>query len=319
MLQDILIDPSVYLRTGKEIPLKLIDGFYSCKNSEFKYPVINGVPILKLPHDQGIDTSYDDIIPNFGLGVGDTDSILEVNSLSVNDIKNKTVLLAGTGGGRDIIWLTKLKPKRLICLDYSSGLHIIKDEFDDSSINYVIGDVCDMPFKSGSFDTIISQGIMQHTRSPETAFTSQIRTLKSGGILSIGNLYSQNIHNRKIASLRYKLNLHRQPDQERSMEYIKRSTRLFTILANTGLYRLHRRFKFPYVLHYNNIPGKSFDYYYANALDYYMCLNRYLITSEEVKFWSERLGVSCNNTPKGYKIIKFKDIGYERKNSKRVN
>lgn len=99
MLKDILIDPSVYLRTGKEIPLKLIDGFCSYKNSEFKCPVINGVPILKLPHDQDIDTSYDDIIPNFGLGDRDTDSILEVNSLSVNDIKNKTVVLAGTGGG----------------------------------------------------------------------------------------------------------------------------------------------------------------------------------------------------------------------------
>ena len=304
MLQDILIDPSVYSRTGSEIPLELIDGFYSYKNSEFKYPVINGVPILKLPHDQDIDTSYDDIIPNFGLGDRDTDSILEVNSLSVDDIKNKTVLLAGTGGGGDIIWLKRLKPKRLICLDYSSGLHIIKDKFDDTTIEYVIGDICDMPFKSGSFDTIISQGIMQHTRSPEVAFASQIRTLKSGGILSIGNLYSQNLHNRKIASLRYKLNLHRNPDRKRSMEYIRRSTRLYTMLANTGLYRLHQRFKFPYVLQYNNIPGKSFDYYYANALDYYMCLYRYLTTSEEVKFWSERLGVLFNETPKGYKIIK---------------
>ena len=130
------------------------------------------------------------------------------------------------------------------------------------------------------------------------------RTLKSGGTLSIGNLYSQNLHNRKIASLRYKLNLHRNPDREQSMEYIRRSTRIYTILANTGLYRLHRKFKFPYVLHYNNIPGKYFDYYYSCALDYYMCLHRYLTTSEEVKFWSERLGVLFNETPKGYKIIK---------------
>jgi len=162
-----------------------------------------------------------------------------------------------------------------------------------------------MPFKSGSFDIIISQGVMQHTRSPEVAFVSQIRTLKSGGILSIGNLYSQNLHNRKVASLRYKLNLHRNPNRKQSKDYIRRSTRIYTILANTGLYRLHRRFKFPYVLHYNNIPNKSFDYYYANALDYYMCLYRHLITSEEIKLWSERQNVSFNETPKGYKIIKY--------------
>ena len=304
MLDSILIDPSVYSRTGREIPLKLIDGFYTGKNCAFKYPVINGVPILKLPNDQDNDTSYDDIITHFETGERDTDAILEVNSLSTGNIRNKTVLLAGTGGGGDIIWLKKLKPKKLICLDYSSVLYLIKDKFDDPSIEYVVGDICDMPFKYGSFDTIISQGIMQHTRSPEVAFASQIRTLKSGGILSIGNLYSQNLHNRKIASLRYKLNLHRNPDREQSTEYIRRSTRLYTILANTGLYRLHRKFKFPYVLHYNNIPGKSFDYYFATAMDYYMCLYRYLTTSEEVKFWSEKVGVSFNETPKGYKIIK---------------
>ena len=304
MLEDILIDPSVYSRTGEEVPLKLIDGTYAGKNCAFKYPVVGGVPVLKLPHDQDDDTSYDDIIPNFGLGERDTDAILEINSLSATNIRNKTVLLAGTGGGGDIIWLKKLKPKKLICLDYSSGLHLIKDKFDDPSIEYVVGDICDMPFKSESFDLIISQGIIQHTRSPEVAFASQIRTLKSGGMLSIGNLYSQNLHNRKIASLRYKLNLHRNQDRERSIEYIRRSTRLYTILANTGLYRFHRKFKFPYILHYNNIPGKSFDYYYATALDYYMCLYRYLTTSEEVQFWSERLGVSFSETPKGYKIKK---------------
>ena len=55
MLDSILIDPSVYSRTGKKF-LKLIDGTYTGKNCAFKYPVINGVPILKLPHDQNNDT-----------------------------------------------------------------------------------------------------------------------------------------------------------------------------------------------------------------------------------------------------------------------
>lgn len=303
ILENILIDPSVYLKTGKEISLNLVGNFYQTEKNDFKYPIINGIPILKLPHDQESDTSYDDIIPSFGLGNRDTDTILKVNSLNINDIRDKTVLLAGTGGGGDIIWLKKLEPKKIICLDYSYSLHLVKNKFNDSNIEYVVADVCDMPFKSGSFDIVISQGIMQHTRSPEKAFISQIRTLKSGGIFSIGNLYSPNSHNRKINSLRYKLNLHKK-NREISKKYIKRSCRIYTLLANTGLYKIHKRFKFPFVLHYNNKPGQSFDYYYANALDYYMSMYRHLITSEEVKFWCDRLGVYFNKTLKGYKIIK---------------
>jgi ubiquinone/menaquinone biosynthesis C-methylase UbiE len=304
MLENIIIDPEVFLKHGEEDPLKLIDGYYCGKRGDFKYPAINGVPNLKMRHDQDAVTSYDDLIPNFELGERDVDSILKINSLSSRNIEGKTVLLAGTGGGGDIIWLRELNPKRLICLDYSSSLHLIKEKFKDKGIEYVVGDICDMPFKSGSFDTIISQGIIQHTRSPEIAFASQIRTLKEGGVLSIGNLYSQNLHNRKIASLRYRLNLHQDPDRDRSLRYIKRSTALYTFLANTGLYKLHRRLRFPLILHYNNIPGKSFDYYYANALDYYMCKYRHLISADEVKFWSERLGVSFEQSPKGYKITK---------------
>ena len=304
MLENILIDPLVYMETEKEESLKLIKNFYSTQKSDFKYPVINGIPILKLPNDQDNTSSYDDIIPNFELGNRNIDTIFRVNSLSENDIKHKTVLLAGTGGGGDILWLKQLSPKKLICLDYSSSLHNIKEKFNDPNIDYVVGDICNMPFKSESFDIIISQGVIQHTRSPEKAFASQIRTLKKNGILSIGNLYSNNLHNKKITALRNKLNLHRSPNREKSKKYIKRSTKIYTILANTGLYKLHMKFKFPYILHYNNISGKSFDYYYANALDYYLSSYRHLIDSEEIKLWADRLSVTFLKTIKGYKIVK---------------
>jgi ubiquinone/menaquinone biosynthesis C-methylase UbiE len=310
MLDNIIIDPSVHATTGKEDPLKLLNGKYQGKLGNFRFPILNGIANLKLPHDQGAETSYDDILPNFELGEDalskqrDIKSILEVNSLSQQDITGKTILLAGTGSGGDIAWLKELKPKALVCLDYSSSLNLVKQHFDDPSIKYVMGDICDMPFKSQCFDIIISHGILQASRSPEVAFISQMRTLKRGGVLSIGNLYSQNLHNRKIASLRYKLNIHREPNRDEAFRYIRKSTWLYTILANTGLYRLHRRFKFPYILHYNNIPGQSYDYYYANALDYYMSTYRHLTTSDEVKFWSERLHCPFEITPKGFKVTK---------------
>ncbi len=85
---------------------------------------------------------------------------------------------------------------------------------------------------------------------------------------------------------------------------LKINSFIYTVLVKTHLWRLHRRFLFPYILQYNNIPNYGHNYYYANAMDYYMPLYRHLTSEEEVLFWCKRLGAQYSRSPKGYLITK---------------
>ena len=47
----------------------------------------------------------------------------------------------------------------------------------------VAGNICNLPFKSGTFDTIICIGVLPHVPFPDVAFSELYRILKSGGML----------------------------------------------------------------------------------------------------------------------------------------
>ncbi len=47
----------------------------------------------------------------------------------------------------------------------------------------VVGDACSLPFKDGSFDTVVCLEVMEHVASPERLLGELARVLKSGGTL----------------------------------------------------------------------------------------------------------------------------------------
>ena len=175
--------------------------------------------------------------------------------------------------------------------------------YADDRLAYAIADACDIPFARGTFDTVLSMGIIHHTRSPELAFDEKVRVLSPSGVLSIANLYSKNLHNHRISMFRHKYRIHEMP-REKAKRFLSLYARIYTFLCKTGLWRLHRRFPLPGVLHYANLGDRGYEFYYANAEDYYMSFYRHLTSAEEVQFWANRLAVKFERTPKGYKITK---------------
>ena len=270
-----------------------------------RYPINEfGIPNFRLPFDQDVFTSYDDILENFVSYKIETETALENSKLSKENITGKVVLLTGVGAGTDIDWILSLNPKMLVCLDYSNFINEVYKKYHQiGNICFLIGDICDLPFYSETFDLILSQGVIHHTRSPEIAFSCKVRTLRSEGKLSISNLYSKNDHNQFVSMFRHKYKLHLK-SREKAKKFIRWNSKLYYWIAKLGLARIHRRFHFPGILHYASIERHSEEYFYANAADFYLVFYRHLTSPEEVQFWCSRLHVSYERSLKGYLITK---------------
>lgn len=305
---DLLICPASKAMGKDELSLEINGSELVC--GEHAYPIDDmGIPNLRLPFNQEDFTSYDDILGDFLRGAPKTRSVLDINCLTEENVTNKIILLGGTGAGTDIDWIMSLKPELLICLDYSPYIkHIAQEYVDVKNIVFVVADICDLPFRSGVFDLVISNGIIQHTRSPEMAFSEKVRTLSTGGVLSIGNLYSKNEHNHFVSMYRHKYCLHEMP-REQAKRFIKKNAFIYYWMAKAGLSRIHRRFHFPGILHYASNEARSIEYHYNNATDFYMAYYRHLTSPDEVKYWCDRLGVDFSRTPKGYLVTKKPSSG----------
>jgi ubiquinone/menaquinone biosynthesis C-methylase UbiE len=53
------------------------------------------------------------------------------------------------------------------------------------AINYIVGDVCDLPFKDNFFDYMVAGELLEHVENPNETIKEIVRTLKSGGTLSL--------------------------------------------------------------------------------------------------------------------------------------
>ncbi|MEP0944416.1 MAG: class I SAM-dependent methyltransferase [Rhizobiaceae bacterium] len=305
-IMDLLVCPATKALGKGEVPLNYGEGELTC--GKYSYPITKfGIPNLRLPFDQEEFTSYDDILGDFKADTPNVEVVLEVNGLREQNVRDKIVLLGGTGSGTDIEWILSLSPKILVCLDYSHHIeNIAKAYSHQENIAFVVADICDLPFRSNVFDLIVSQGIIQHTRSPELAFSEKVRALSPMGILSVGNLYSKNRHNNYVAMYRHKYLLH-EMDRESAKKFIRRNSKFYYWMAKIGMARFHRRFHFPGVLHFASVETRSVVYHYNNATDFYMVKYRHLTSAEEVRFWSARLDVEVFRSSKGFRITKPKD------------
>lgn len=54
-----------------------------------------------------------------------------------------------------------------------------------SNINYIIGDIRDLPFKDELFDYIVMGEILEHMEEPAEIIKGVVRILKKGGTLAI--------------------------------------------------------------------------------------------------------------------------------------
>lgn len=104
----------------------------------------------------------------------------EETKTSREEIKGKLILDAGSGNGL----LTKAIAEQgayTIGIDYSDSVFNIASTNQNPNLLYIKGDLNHPPFKDETFDVIISNGVIHHTKSTENAFTKVAALVKRGG------------------------------------------------------------------------------------------------------------------------------------------
>lgn len=102
--------------------------------------------------------------------------------------KDKICLDAGCGGGRFVIALAKLGVKKVCGIDISReaiehGKKRVAERGLSENTEFMEASVLNIPFEDGTFDYVISSGVIHHTPDPHKGFQELVRVLKPGGIL----------------------------------------------------------------------------------------------------------------------------------------
>jgi 2-polyprenyl-3-methyl-5-hydroxy-6-metoxy-1,4-benzoquinol methylase len=194
----------------------VIEGILVCETSQRAYPVIDGVPVMldsafpdEFLNRHAEKIAQDENLRALDLRPGDTfqwsfssewkehfDSQIDVTwGWTVDERKRqfllevqidpqwcdgKWILDAGCGNGQLSEALTELGAT-VVGFDYSSSVLTAEKRRKSTSVHFVRGDLQSPPFEIGSFDLIISNGVLHHTPSTYRSFVEVCKLVKPGG------------------------------------------------------------------------------------------------------------------------------------------
>jgi SAM-dependent methyltransferase len=94
--------------------------------------------------------------------------------------KGKLILDAGCGNGQLSEGLSRLGAT-VVAMDYSTSVFAAERARQSSTVSFVRGDLQAPPFENDTFDLVVSNGVLHHTRSTSATFREVARLVKPGG------------------------------------------------------------------------------------------------------------------------------------------
>lgn len=125
------------------------------------------------------DRDLDEIYDNDGRIAGET--------LLRMDVRDRLVMEVGAATARDSVQLAG-SGAVAVALDYSmEALRLAREAASRAGVPLitVCGDALALPFRSGSFDLVFHQGVLEHFRDPSLLLRENARVLKTGGTLLV--------------------------------------------------------------------------------------------------------------------------------------
>ncbi len=120
---------------------------------------------------------YPEIIPEY-----ETQFLRWVHLLQPVDFRNKTILDAGCGIGRNSFWPLTYGAKHLTAIDYDpKTVHVAKRNlhtFQNASVYYQ--SIYSLPYIN-QFDIVLCIGVLHHLREPKKALMRLVRATKKNG------------------------------------------------------------------------------------------------------------------------------------------
>lgn len=193
-LLDILMDPV------SKTPLRF-EGDALISGSGARYAIRNGIPRFVVTEDQGQkqteesfgykwqqESSYDTpavhatarawLVARYGFA--------DVAAMQRYFAGRQRILDAGCGSGFSTsLWMTpEWQGATWVGADISVAIDVAQKRLaGGSDRHFVQGDVLQLPFREGAFDTIFSEGVLHHTPSTERALKALLPLLAPGGEL----------------------------------------------------------------------------------------------------------------------------------------
>ena len=157
-----------------------------CTGCARKYDVIHGVPVLMTDvaaaemltaHNFGNQWELFDKVGGLGKEFEENQFAEYLLPLHTTELKDKVILEAGCGYGRNLVAATNHGAVVAIGFDVSPAAFIAKRK----GVDAVIGDILNPPFRK-PFDMVFSFGVLQHVSDPEQGFKKLYKHVKEGGI-----------------------------------------------------------------------------------------------------------------------------------------
>lgn len=299
---------------------KIKTGLIVCSSCRHTYPIINYIPSFqkakfKKNEKQVIDfysTRWKEIKWQERYLMKRYRALLEKLKLRrVKELKaflysKKRVLDVGCGIGTHIATIAPINKKSIIFgIDLSSAIEFAyKNTGDFKNVYLIQSNLFQMPFPNGSFDFIISDGVLHHTRDPKKAFLSLIEYLAPGGHIFVhlnrrlGPI--RELSDKLLRNITTKMSLKKCYDFCKQFTRFARSIHKQKINFNVpedlpvlgikkGKYELQEFIYKYFFLCYWDWSG-SLDFHRNNFtnMDWYYPLYQYTYTAEELLFWCKK-------------------------------
>ena len=100
--------------------------------------------------------------------------------------KNKAVLDAGCGNGRNSLWVLKFGAKQLVAFDnHRDTVAVAKKNLERfNNARVLLNSIYNIPFQN-KFDIVMCIGVLQHLQDPETALSNLVEACKKNGSVVI--------------------------------------------------------------------------------------------------------------------------------------
>jgi SAM-dependent methyltransferase len=172
-------------------PLRRVGDALVTPDGQRRYPVVRGVPRF-VPSDHYVRSfSYEwnlhkrTQLDTYRADTSSEEMFRRKTGLTPEQVRGKLVLDAGVGAGRFTDVLVKWGA-RVVGVDLSYAVEAAQENFGRSpQVLICQADIAHLPFAEGTFDYIVSIGVLHHTPDTRRFFSCLPRLLRPGGEIAV--------------------------------------------------------------------------------------------------------------------------------------
>lgn len=219
-------------------------------------PIVDG--IARFVQDESFVESFGFQWNQFDVKQTDEDrkTFVAKTGVSLEELKGKTALDAGCGGGRYCLVAAEAGAS-VVGADRSRAVEKARTLCAGLTADFIQADLSHLPFRPASFDLVFSIGVLHHSPDPAAAFRSIATMVKPGGRLSVW-VYRRNTWPQESVN-----RLARWAAGRLSRERLLQACRAAAILGGTPIVNRTLNKIVPFSTHprYENRVCDTFDWY----------------------------------------------------------